>query len=63
MCLHWPISSKKQQIVSKSFVVAEYRAMSYTTSEVFLLARMLSDLQVPSPAIQKKLLGHHAPIF
>ena len=41
--------SKKQSVVSRSSVEAEYRAMATTSSEITWLRFLLTDLQIPHP--------------
>lgn len=38
--------TKKQTVVSKSSTEAEYRSMSYTTSEIVWIERLLADLDI-----------------
>ena len=54
--------SKKQQVVARSSVEAEYRAMAVTACELIWLKGLLSDLGFPSPTPMSLMCDNQAAI-
>ena len=55
--------SKKQSIVSRSSVEAEYRAMAVTTCEITWILALLKDLEIFHPKLAMLFCNNQAAIY
>ena len=55
--------SKKQSIVSRSSVEAEYRAMAVTTCEITWILALLKDLEIFHPKLAMLFYNNQAAIY